>query len=138
MCKLMMKRLLIAVILAGCSSAPQQESTSGVRLTIEPSSPEPGDSATLILENGSDAEIGYNLCPSALMRQAGAEWAPVPSDRMCTMELRLLQPAGTDRFTVRLPDDLEPGNYRFETPVNRTPDAAPEPVVTPPFEVGAR
>lgn len=136
----MMKRFLLAVLpvlLVSCSGSLSQEGASGVSLSLEPGSPDPGDSVTLVLENGSDAEIGYNLCPSSLTRQAGSDWTVVPSDRMCTMELRMLQPGGTDRFTLQLPDDLKPGTYRFQTIVERTTGGGLETLVTEAFEIQA-
>ena len=47
-------------------------------------------SLELLLRNGSAQAIGYNLCASTLERRSGDGWQPVASQRVCTMELRLL------------------------------------------------
>ncbi len=133
-----MNRLLLGVLMAACSSAGMQDTTADVNLSVEAVPALPGDSVTLVLENASETEVGYNLCPSTLVRQSSDEWIAVPSDRICTMELRMLQPGQSDRFTLTLPEDIAPGTYRFETMVERT-DAGPRgPLLSAPFEVHAR
>ncbi|HEU5481936.1 MAG TPA: hypothetical protein VFU80_02425 [Sphingomicrobium sp.] len=69
---------------------------------------------TLTLSNGSDRQVGYNLCNSALQTSAGR---PVPSGRICTMELRTLEPGRTATYSYELPVNMAEGSYRFLTQV---------------------
>ncbi|HUF18265.1 MAG TPA: hypothetical protein VMS12_09510 [Thermoanaerobaculia bacterium] len=70
----------------------------------------------LRLTNGSDSPIGYNLCASALERQ-DATWTQMPSDIMCTMELRTLSSGATATFEREIREAITPGTYRFRTAV---------------------
>lgn len=89
----------------------------GVTLDVEPPEAPTAPSVALVLTNGSAGAIGYNLCTSGLERRAGEDWQPVPSDRVCTLELRTLPPGERARYTVELPPGLAPGEYRFHTDV---------------------
>ncbi len=109
--------LLLTTIAVGCSSQSSPGISPGLDLQISPASPAPGEAITLVLANRTGATIGYNLCTSALTREVGTEWQPVPSDRVCTMELRALESAQVDSFSFDLPVDLAAGVYRFETNV---------------------
>src|SRR5690606_15095996 len=115
--EVMMRWLMIPVLAlaVACSAEPQPPQDNPVELLITPEIPAVGQEAVLTLRNGSTAPVGYNLCTSTLMRHNGSEWEPVPSDRVCTMELRVLAPGEEDQFTVAMPAELAPGSYRFET-----------------------
>ena len=69
---------------------------------------------TLTLRNGDRQQIGYNLCTSALETSAGR---PVPSNRVCTMELRTLGPGRSATYSYKLPVNMADGSYRFLTQV---------------------
>jgi len=69
---------------------------------------------TLTLDNGSKEQVGYNLCTSALETSAGRA---VPTGRICTMELRTLEPGKTVNYPYKLPVNMTAGNYRFVTQV---------------------
>lgn len=70
----------------------------------------------LRLTNGSDSPIGYNLCASALERQDDT-WTQMPSDIMCTMELRTLSSGATATYEREIREAITPGTYRFRTSV---------------------
>ncbi len=70
----------------------------------------------LRLTNGSDSAIGYNLCASSLERQ-DETWTQMPSDIMCTMELRTLSSGATASFEREIREAITPGTYRFRTAV---------------------
>jgi hypothetical protein len=110
--------LIAAVLLGACtrSVAPGGQNAD-VALDVAPDTVAAQDSVTLTLSNGSPASIGYNLCTSGLERQGGGGWQAVPEDRVCTMELRTLEPGGLASFTLRLPPDLASGDYRYHTSV---------------------
>jgi hypothetical protein len=90
-----------------------------VRLRVEPTELAAGDSITLVLENGSPDRIGYNLCTSDLQRSNDGGWETVPSDRVCTMELRTLPPGERARYPLSLASGLAEGEYRYRTRVER-------------------
>lgn len=109
---------------------------SDVVLRVEPDRTAPGETVELVLHNGSQGGIGYNLCTSALERRVGEGWEPVPSDRVCTMELRMLEPGQDARYPLELPQDLAAGTYRASTNVERMETGAREGVTSNTFEVG--
>lgn len=115
-----MRTLLTAatVLLCACSSSMQTgDPASDVDLSVTPESATPGDSMTLTLHNGTAEQVGYNLCASSLQRQTAGGWTPVPSDVVCTMELRTLEPGQDASYRTALPDGLEEGRYRFSTTI---------------------
>lgn len=95
---------------------PAPPSAGGVTLTAAPSRTSRGAIVTLSLTNGSRQLIGYNLCTSALETTAGR---PVPNDRVCTMELRTLNPGGSATYAYELPASIASGNYRFSASAER-------------------
>ena len=127
----------LAIVLGtyACTSMHPATSSSDVRLRIEPTAAAPGDSVALVLDNGSAEIVGYNLCTTTLDRRSGEAWEPVASDRVCTMELRMLQPGQEARITLALPADLAPGEYRAVTGVERMDAGERTGVATEPFQV---
>jgi len=94
----------------GAQQAP--EPAASVSLTASPESARTGGTVTLRLANDSRETIGYNLCTSALLAASGEA---VKTDRICTMELRTLEPGRSATYAYELPATLEPGSYRFST-----------------------
>jgi hypothetical protein len=109
--------LALAVLVACGRSFRSSDEARAVHLAAEPSTLAPGDSLTLLLRNDSTAPVGYNLCTSALERRDGNAWRDVPSNRVCTMELRRLPTGAMARYTVRIDPENPPGEYRFGTGV---------------------
>ena len=116
-----MKRLLLLAL--GCAACAAQ----GVTLTATVSQ---GRSLELSLRNGSTQAIGYNLCASSLERRSEGRWQAVPTQRVCTMELRSLPPGGAARYQVSL-EDVPSGEYRARARI----DGNPPEVATDPFIV---
>jgi hypothetical protein len=123
-----MRWLMIAVLFFAAACSPEQlpPQDNPVELLVTPEIPAVGEQAVLTLRNGSAAPVSYNLCSSTLMRHNGSAWEPIPSDRMCTMELRVLAPGEEDQFTVTMPTELAPGSYRFETTISDGEGGGPE------------
>lgn len=104
------------------SSPPQQpgnnaqspEPSGDVTLSAAPASTTEGATVTLTLSNGSKEQIGYNLCTSNLETSGGQD---VPTSRVCTMELRTLEPGRTADYRYELPVNMVDGSYRFSTQV---------------------
>lgn len=101
-------------VLGGCSPPVQNGgASSDVELGVEPDVIEAGGTVELVLGNESSGEIGYNLCTSVIERRTEGGWDGVPSDRVCTMELRILPAGEIARYPYELPAGLGPGEYRF-------------------------
>lgn len=116
--------LLVGTILLGaCGQAMQAAGGDPVSLSVEPLTVSAGGSVELILQNHSSTEVGYNLCTSSLERRTDSGWEAVPSDRVCTMELRTLPPGEEAHFTLDLPAELAPGEFRAVN--NLTRERAP-------------
>lgn len=111
---------ILFAVLAACGPSMQSgDGGSGVRLDVDPAAASPGDTVLLTLTNASPDPIGYNLCSSGLEVRGDGEWRAVPSNRICTLELRALE-VGTDTsYRFDLPPDLAPGEYRVTTTVER-------------------
>jgi hypothetical protein len=73
------------------------------------------DTAHLVLTNRLDDMLGYNLCVSVLERRIEDRWvtAPHQEERVCTLELRTLEPGATATFAWDLDPRLPSGTYRF-------------------------
>ncbi|NIQ57205.1 MAG: hypothetical protein GWN71_28645 [Gammaproteobacteria bacterium] len=110
------------------------EGSRDIRLTVDPESPSAGDPVVLVLTNHSNGPVGYNLCTSELERRADGAWRPVPSDRMCTMELRMLEPGAEARFDLALDPGMASGEYRYSTRIEVAGEAST--VVSDAFNVG--
>lgn len=89
----------------------------------------------LTLDNGSRETIGYNLCNSQLQRRSGSDWTLVPTDDICTMELRSLRPGADATFEKRLPARLASGEYRYVTRVESPAGTPPAVVTSAPFRL---
>ncbi|MGH7463859.1 MAG: hypothetical protein ACREK1_01710, partial [Longimicrobiales bacterium] len=59
----------------------------------------------------------YNLCTSSLERQTADGWEVVPTDIVCTMELRILEAGQEAGYPAALPTPLSPGQYRYNTSI---------------------
>lgn len=103
-----------------------------VTLSAAPAQASGGATMTLTLSNGSSEQIGYNLCTSALETRAGRA---VPTGRVCTMELRMLEPGRTADHRYQLPVNMAAGSYRFLTQVERSQSGRRSAVRSNSFEV---
>lgn len=132
-----MRSSLFFAVLFLCSCGPsfQAGDGPGVTLEVEPRSVSAGASVTLLLRNGTGSDIGYNLCSSALERLDEGSWRPIPSNRVCTMEIRTLPPGEETRYPLEVPGGLEPGEYRYLTNVEMMDAGDRGPVRSDPFRV---
>jgi hypothetical protein len=109
--------------------------TADVALRVAPVPARPGDSVSLTLHNGAADAIGYNLCTSTLERRTGDGWEAVPDDRVCTMELRMLDPGQRADFPLQLQPALTAGAYRFSTRIEWMASGTSDVVRTDEFRV---
>ncbi|HSJ31934.1 MAG TPA: hypothetical protein VK933_10910 [Longimicrobiales bacterium] len=124
------------VLLLACSSSMQSgPDVAGISLTVAPAPATAGDSVTLTLDNGTDGQVGYNLCASSLERQSASGWEVVPSDVACTMELRTLEAGSEVEYRTLLPAGLAEGQYRYRTNVEITSTSAYRSVTSNAFRV---
>jgi hypothetical protein len=103
------------------SGGTTQAASDEVRLTLDRTSYSPGNTVTMRITSRSRDTLGYNQCSSrSVERQDGTNWVTHPeSDRMCTMELRLLMPNETQSATTDLPATLPAGTYRLVLTLGR-------------------
>src|SRR6185295_1914197 len=69
------------------NSATLSREETNVKLEAQRTSPA---TILLTLRNSSAQPAGYNLCSSALERRIDDTWTRVPTDEICTMEIRRL------------------------------------------------
>lgn len=131
----MFRLVRLIAVLAGCAAPVPEPEVPDVALIVEPARVAPGDSVTVQLTTTLGDGIGFNLCSSTLERRLANDWQAVPSDRICTMELRTLVPGDTARFTFHLSDGLAPGEYRYHIRVVRSPTDEMRDVSSEPFRV---
>jgi hypothetical protein len=104
--------MLLGLALSACGPSMQSgASVSNVSLNAAPTAA--GDSIVLTLTNGSGQQVGYNLCPTAVEQRVDTGWQAVPNDRVCTMELRTLEPGTNATYTTAFPPGTTAGDYRF-------------------------
>lgn len=98
----------------GNSSAPADGATNPIAITVDRETYSPGAEVGLRLENRSDSRFGYNACQRRVEREADSGWITIPEpDRVCTMEIRMLEPHSTKADRTDLPGTLTPGRYRL-------------------------
>ena len=110
----------------------QPEPSEEVTLSVSPEQTTEDSTVTLTLRNGSEEQLGYNLCTSSLQTAAGCE---VPTGRVCTMELRTLEPGRTATYRYELPVNVAQGSYRFAAQVTWMKSNRTSRVRSNPFEV---
>lgn len=134
-----MKRLMSAamVLLCACTSMQSGSPAADVTLTVTPETASAGDSISLTLANPATEQIGYNLCASSLERQSADSWNAVPTDIVCTMELRTLDPGAQADYRTALPATLAPGRYRYTTTVELMQTGSRHAVTSNAFTVGS-
>jgi hypothetical protein len=131
---------VLAALLCACGTTPQDgmeddAMAAVVTLQVAPLPASPGDSIALTLDNGAAEAVGYNLCTSTLERQTDDGWQPVPADRVCTMELRMLEPGQRADFPLQLQPELTAGAYRFSTRIEWMASGISDVVYTDEFHV---
>ena len=134
---------LMVFLLAACASVPTEAgdpslAEGGTEATLRTGATQyrAGATAELILTNTFSEQIGYNLCSAALERNRNGSWAAVdPEGRVCTLELRILEPGATTTYRWDLPANLAPGEYRFRTTIHEMVGQATRVVTSNSFQV---
>lgn len=131
------------LFLAGCGLLGVDDFPDGVQLSVDDSEYDRGDPVTLILKNGSDDGIGYNLCTSRLQRRQDGSWTTVhpQADEVCTQQLITLPPGEQATYETEIPSAINdgepfpPGTYRYANDIHNLNDNTQSTVSTPPFTV---
>jgi hypothetical protein len=127
-----------ALSMWGCVPADPGNGPAGsAELQVSPESVRAGEEVMLTLVNRSEQDLGYNLCPAVLDRREEDDWVewPVAPAEVCTMELRVLAPAGSSTYRHTIPGGVEPGEYRFRTGVESPLGEGRVDVTSAPFQV---
>ena len=109
-----MRLTFLAACLLAIACAPVASTQRDVTLTAASSA---ARTVTLTLTNHSSSPVGYNLCTSGLQRRQGGQWVNVPTDEVCTMEIRSLAPGQSATFEKTPPQNAGAGEYRYVTGV---------------------
>ena len=136
---------LAALLALGCSSSTT-DSAPGRQLSplpgailitfeAERSTYRQGDTATILLRNGTSQSLGYNLCHSSREIRTGGSWKRVALNRPCTLELRTLAPGAETHYREPITAEWQPGEYRLATTVERMRSGDRGQIYTPAFTV---
>jgi hypothetical protein len=128
----------VTILLGACSPSMQTgDPASDVRLTVEPMPAAAGDSVVLTLHFGTAGQVGYNLCTSSVERQTAAGWEAIPSDVVCTMELRVLEGGQEATWRTAVASGLSPGEYRYTTGIEAMPAGERHVIASSSFRLGS-
>ena len=110
---------LLAMVVAACVRVPdaQHESARSKMTDVSLDASRSGQKVSLTLTNSSQSTVGYNLCASQLMRRTGGAWTVVPTQQVCTMEIRGLPPGESAQFRHSLPPGVQAGEYQYRTSI---------------------
>ena len=136
---------LAALLALGCSSSATDSEpgrqlsplpgASQITFQAERSTYRQGDTATIVLRNGTSQPLGYNLCFSARELRTGDSWTRFSPLRVCTMDLKILAPGAETRHKEPITAEWQPGEYRLVTVVERMRSGDRGEIFTPPFTV---
>ena len=118
-----LRAVVIAVVATmGCAGSgilealPEANTPEGIGFAVRDTQFGAGDTATLVLTNGTARNIGYNLCVSHLERWDGKGWRTVgkmPENSACILPLYTLAPGDSAQYRQPIYDFIETGTYRF-------------------------
>ncbi len=100
---------------AGDTRSGAHADTSGVTLSLDKTEYSPGAAVVMTISSQRSDTLGYNPCSNrSVERDTGSGWVVHPEpNRVCTMELRLLNPGETQTAPTDVPADVTAGTYRI-------------------------
>ncbi len=138
---------LASTFALACRPTPQPgegtaTAASGVTIDVDRTSYSAGGRVELRITNHTDGTLGFNPCTRSIERRQGDAWSLiVEADRVCTMQLYLVNAHATRMEATELPATLERGTYRLVLTFTResagvTPDTPASTIraTTPAFE----
>ncbi len=139
---------LASTFALACRPTPQPGASTatpatGVTIDVDRTSYSAGGRVELRITNHTDRTLGYNPCTRSIERRQGNAWSLiVEADRVCTMQLYLLNAHATRTEATELPATLARGTYRLVLTFTResagvTPDTPASTIraTTPTFQV---
>lgn len=116
---------LLAMGAAACATNPPvadpgDSRMEGVTVSTTASSYTPGSRVGLRITNNTSSTLGYNACTRTLEHETNGNWNPIPEpNRMCTMQITLIEPGQTRSDATDLPNSLPVGTYRIVISMSR-------------------
>ena len=108
---------LTSTFALACQPTPQpgaSTAATGVTIDVDRVSYAAGDRVELRITNHANETLGFNPCTRSIERRQGDAWSLiVEADRVCTMQLYLLDAHATRTEATELPARLERGTYRL-------------------------
>lgn len=90
------------------------QEASGAELKVDKSSYRAGDRVGMGITSRTSDTLGFNPCTRSIERMSGSTWVVQPEpNRMCTMELWLLEPRASRQANTELPTSIGVGTYRL-------------------------
>jgi hypothetical protein len=84
-----------------------------VELTLDRSSYAAAAQVRMTIRSRTGDRLGFNPCNRLIERQDGSNWSTyIEPNRLCTMELWLLEPQATRTATTEVPAAIPNGTYR--------------------------
>lgn len=104
-----------AATASGDSGAALRADSGGVVLAVDKTDYAPGGTVAMTISNHRTDTLGYNPCSDrSFERDSGGRWVVHPEpNRVCTMELRLLNPHESVTANTNAPGDASAGTYRI-------------------------
>lgn len=131
----------LVLVLAGCGAVPvdgvDDAAADGGAIISTAASYTAGDVGGMTLRNAGERMLGYNACTWTLERGDDGAWrtAPHEDERMCTMELRLLEPGRSVDINFSFDERLPAGEYRLRAWLERMESGGREHVLSRPFAI---
>ncbi len=103
----------------------------------------PGDTVVAVLTNGTEQELGCNVCFTSLERRAGTSWVAVaehvglPQETGCLADEHILAPGAVEVLRWVIPSGTAAGTYRLWTEVEAPLQSPQQPVYTAAFAIAA-
>jgi hypothetical protein len=99
---------------------PGDVRVEGVTVSTTASSYTPGSRVGLTITNNSGSTLGYNACTRTLEHETNGNWNAIPEpNRMCTMQITLIEPGRTRSDATDLPNSMPAGTYRMVISMSR-------------------
>lgn len=111
---------------------------SDLTLNLEAETFAAGQTVSLVLSNGTDQRVGFNMCFHVVEQLTDGDWERVTLDqgRICTLIHHSLDPGGSATYHTSIPSALGPGEYRFRIAVTMESDQEFRDQVSPSFALG--
>lgn len=116
---------LLATTVAACATNPPvadpgDSRADGATVTTTASSYTPGSRVGLRITNNTGSTLGYNACTRTIEHNNNGNWSPIPEpNRMCTMQINLIEPGQTRSDATDLPNSMPVGTYRIVISMSR-------------------